>query len=355
MKLHNILQTEDIITVGPHNTLSYALNKLSSSHDAAFVFSEDNKYMGVINPYYCVIKTSSPSNAKIEHALYHAPRIRLNYPISKIAQLMIESKIHHLPVFDDKEHFKGIITARRLLRALENLDIFTSKIGAALSHKKISVITVNENDSLAYAIQKLKQYKISKLVAVNKEKRLRGILSYYDLISYLTTPKKRNRQDKSSDKVALHSKTVRHFIKTFVLTLNEDDYLRDALHLILEKKIGSVVIIDSQNRPVNLLTTMDLLSLFVRESTKKKIEITSKNLSKESRRILNGFFEQLRTTLKKKPDVEKANLVIKEEKQGGLFKVVLSLIRKKGKTQIIHEEGKNLTNVLNKVKKKEER
>ena len=85
----------------------------------------------------------------------------------------------------------------------------------------------------------------------------------------------------AGDKLGLQSKSVRHFLKTFVLTLNKDDFVRDALHLILEKKIGSVVIIDSQNRPINILTTKDLLTLFVRESTKENIEVTSQNLSKK--------------------------------------------------------------------------
>ncbi|PIY69303.1 hypothetical protein COY90_01435 [Candidatus Roizmanbacteria bacterium CG_4_10_14_0_8_um_filter_39_9] len=352
MKLHNILQTQDIIKVSVDDTLSVALNKLASSHDAAFVFDKD-KYMGVVNPYYCVIKTSSPSNAKLVHCLYHAPHVKLNYPISKIAQLMIESKIHYLPVFDDKDQFMGIVSARGLLRALEYLDIFMTKVSDLLARKKLPLVMVFEDDSLAVALQKFKASRISKLVVVNKEMRLKGILSYYDLISYLASPKKRDRSDRANDRPGLQNKSVRHFLKTMVLTLNKDDYLRDALHLILEKKIGSVVIIDSQYHPINIITTKDLLSLFVRESTKETIELTSKNLSKESRRTLGGFFEHLKLSLKKIPDLAKAKLFIKEEKDGGLFKVMLSLIPKKGPPKIIEGEGKNLTKVLNKVKKTE--
>jgi predicted transcriptional regulator len=295
MKLHNILQTEDIIKVSSDDTLSLALNKLSSSHDAAFVFDND-KYMGVVNPYYCVIKTSSPSNAKLVHCLYHAPHVKLNFPVSKIAQLMIESKIHYLPVFDDNDKFAGIVTARGLLRALEYLDIFMTK--SRFSRKKLPLIMVFEDDALAVALQKFKSSRVSKLVVVNKEMRLKGILSYYDLISYLASPKKKDRSDRGHDKPGLQNKSVRHFLKTMVLTLNKEDYLRDALHLILEKKIGSVVIIDAQNHPISIITTKDLLSLFVRESTKEKIELTSKNLSKESRRTLGGFFEHLKLSLK---------------------------------------------------------
>lgn len=355
MKLHNILETVNVVKVSPSDTLSFALNKLASAHDAAFVFTSENKYMGVINPYYCVIKTSSPSNAKVENALYHAPKVKLKFPISKIAQLMIESKIHHLPVFDDRDEFKGIVTARGLLKALENLDIFTSTISDLLGRKKLPLITIFEDDSLASALQKFKTNKVSKLVVVSKEMRLRGILSYYDLISYLASPKKREKQDRAGDKVGLQSKSVRHFLKTYVLTLNKGDYLRDALHLILEKKIGSVVIVDDQSRPINIITTKDLLSIFVRESSKENIQVTSKNLSPESRKKLGGFFERLKLGLRKESGMDSAKILVQEDKSGGLFKVVLSLFPKKGAAKVIKEEGKNLTKVLNKVKKKEEK
>ena len=55
------------------------------------------------------------------------PHGRLNFPASKIAQLMIESKIHYRPVFDEREVMVGIVSVG-LLRSLEHLDIFTAKI-----------------------------------------------------------------------------------------------------------------------------------------------------------------------------------------------------------------------------------
>jgi len=41
---------------------------------------------------------------------------------------------------------------------------------------------------------------------------------------------------------------------------------------------------------------------------------------------------------------------VKEEKQGNLFKVVLSLFPKKGQPKVATEEGRDLVDVLQKVK-----
>jgi CBS domain-containing protein len=123
------------------------------------------------------------------------------------------------------------------------------------------------------------------------------------------------------------------------------------LHLILKKKIGSVVVVDDNRHPVGIVTTQDLLKLLTTVKEEGKIEIINKNLSLKSRQILTGFFNNFVLWLKKFPNLTKAKLFVKEEKNGGLFKVVLSLIPKKGNPKVIKREGKNLKKVLKDVEK----
>lgn len=353
MKAQKVLQTEGIITSTPEEALTSALSKLSSSHDASFVFNDQKKYLGLINPYYSVIKTSHPSNAKVEHCLFHAPHVRLQHSTGKIAQMMIESKIHYLPVFDDQEKFIGMVTARKLLSMFESSDVFTVLIKNLIQDKKKPLVVIQEDETIGHSLQVFKNTKVSKLVVVGSNGKLRGILSYYDLVSFLISPKKRDRGGPVEDKTVLQSKRVKNFMKSFVLTLNANDYARDALHLIMEKKIGSIVIIDEENKPVSIITTRDLLKLLVFEKNNNKVEASSQNLSLRSSIIVKNFFERLKKTLRGEQNVEKAKIFVKEEKNGGLFKVVLSLIPKKGNPKVIVEEGKSLEHVLQKVKKKE--
>ncbi len=352
MKIKDLIKTTGIIKISPDEVLSSALAKLSSSHDAAFVFSKEKKFIGVINPYYCCIKTSSPSNTRVVHCLFHPPKIKTNYSVVKVVQLMIESKLHYLPVFDDRDEFVGIVSARRMLSSFADSPLFDIKIKEILKRKKQPLLTVFEEDLISTALNIFKTYRVSKLIVINKGMKLRGILSYYDLISFLITPKEKERKgERTGNKVSLTHQRVANFIKRFVLTLTAENSLQDALRLILEKKIGSVVIIDEEKHPIGIITTRDFLNLLVREGHEKTIEVVSKNLSQQSRQLLGGFFNGLLVWIKKIPDITKAKLFVKEEKQGGLFEVVLSLIRKKGRPQVIKREGKNLLKVLKKIKK----
>ena len=352
MKTSKLLQTEAIITATPHDSLSTVLNKLPSSHSAAFIFNDEKKYMGVINPYYCVIKTSHPSNAKVEHCLFHAPHVKMQHTSGKIAQMMIESKIHYLPVFDDQEKFVGMVSARNILRTFEFTNVFTTTIAEMMKLKKRPLVVIKEEETIEQAIHLFKESRLSKLVVISAEGKLRGVLSYYDLISFLMSPKK-ERGPQGIDKSAMHTRKVKHFAKSFVLTLEPEDFARDALHLIIEKKIGSIIVVDKNNKPLDIITTRDMLTLLIREPGVAKVEMSTKNLSLKSNIVTKNFFERLKDTIIRKRDVSKAKLFVKEEKQGGLFRVVLSLIPKRGKPKVVAREGKNLESVLQEVKKEE--
>lgn len=347
MELQDLIKTKKIIKIAPEATLSHALSKLQSSHDAAFVFTKDDKLLGVINPYYSIIKSSLPGNAKVEHCLFHAPRLKNSDPISKVAKLMIESKIHYLPIFDDQDRFMGIASARHLLFMHRGSQLFDLNVGEFLKRKNQPLLTVYDTDYVSFAVNVFKTRKVSKLVVVNKAMKLYGVMAYYDLINFLILPRKKaHRGAREGDRENFQHQLVKNLAKTYVLTLHPSDNLKSALDLILDKGIGSVVVVDERRNPVGIITTRDFLRLLIEAGAKKAIEVTVKNLSDTSRRILDGFLSQMGQAMGKIPDVEKVKLFVKEEKRGGVFQTVVSFIPQKGHLKIIKRAGKNLASLL---------
>lgn len=284
MAVKKVLKTENIIKVSPEETLTATLTKLQSSHDAAFVFDEKNNFLGVINPYYCIIKNSFPANAKIKNCLYHPPKLYLNDSLIKTAQSFIETKVHYLPVFDEKNHFVGIVSARRLLSYFLNDKEFTIKINDFLKMKKRPLTVVSEEERINNILQIFKKTKYSKLVVVDNNFKLKGILSYFDLINYLMSPKDRQSfGSRNGTKANFYHLQVKHFMKKYVLTLTENEVLTAVIKLILEKKIGSVVIIDKLKKPLQIITTRDLLKFFI-----------DKEKAKEKPRFLSRFFSSFK-------------------------------------------------------------
>lgn len=273
MRLLNILKENDIIKVSPEDHLSHVLSELSTSHDAAFVFDKNDNYIGVINPYFTMIKSSLPGNTKAAHCLTHTSKIHVNYPLSKVCELFIQSKIHYLPVVDDNDQFVGIISARRILSYFKDQPIFKSKLENEIKKRWRGVVTVLEDDTISQAVHLFKTNKISKLVVVNHEKKLKGVLSYYDIIKLMITQKSSiHRGEINSEKTSLHNLRVRKFAKPYVLTLSKDKFIIDAINLILSKKIGSVVVTDKDKRPLGIMTTTDILRFYINNEKKNFIK-----------------------------------------------------------------------------------
>lgn len=265
MRLLNILKENNIIKVSPEDHLSHVLSKLSTSHDAAFVFNENNKYLGVVSPYFTMIKSSFPGNTKVEHCLTHTAKVYLNYPLAKVCELFIQSKIHYLPVFDPQsEKFLGIISARRVLSYFKDQPIFKVKVEEIIRKRWQGLITVYEDDTISQAIHLFRTKKISKLIVINQTKKLKGVLSYYDLIRLMISPKHSNHQgERIGDKISFYNYRVKNFAKSYVLTLSKEKLLIEVINLIVNKKIGSVIIIDKERRPLGIITTRDILRFYI--------------------------------------------------------------------------------------------
>lgn len=265
MRLLNILKENNIIRVSPEDHLSKVLSKLSTSHDAAFVFDDEDKYMGIVSPYFTMIKSSLPANTKVEHCLTHTSKIYLNYPLSKVCELFIQSKIHYLPVFDpENENFLGIISARRILTYFKDLPIFKVKVEEIINKRWQGLITVFEDDTITQAIHLFKAKKISKLIVINHDKKLKGVLSYYDLIKLMVSPKYSSHHgERVNEKISFYNYRVKNFAKSYVLTLSKERHLIEVINLIVNKKIGSVIIIDNERRSLGIITTRDILRFYI--------------------------------------------------------------------------------------------
>ncbi|MBI1863171.1 CBS domain-containing protein [Candidatus Microgenomates bacterium] len=354
MDFKDAVKTKNIIKISPDDIVASALGRLGSSHDSAFVFNDRDEFKGVINPYYCLIKKSYPGNAKVEHCIFHAPRVSNKLSVSKLAQLFIGSKLHYLPIFDERDKFIGIASARRLLTLYNNWPKYNISIESYLRSKRQRVLTIYDTDLVSTAIKIFKTKKISKLIMVGKDNKLKGILTYYDLISFLMTPRRKDHKgDRSGNKVNFQFQQVKNFAKTYVLTLTPQHTLMDALDLILKKEIGSIIIVNEKKIPLGIITTSDFLHLLIQGKEEKKIEISGRGLSEESQATLQGFFTSVSNWAKRLPNGEKVKLDVREEKAGGVFKTVLSIIPAKGPAKVITKEGKNLRKVLSKVRIKQ--
>ncbi len=352
--IKDILKTNDIIKIDPDETIATALKLLQSSHDSAFVFEKDD-FLGIVNPYHALIQKSYPSNTKVRNGLVHPPKLTFSHDVIHAAKMMIESKIHYLPVFHGKK-FAGILSARRIMKNALEEDGLRAQISKVLSKRK-KLHTISAQDYLSKALPIFKKEKVSKLVVVDEKGKIAGMLAYYDIIDKLAKPKQRQSfASRQGQKNPLLKKAVKNFHKAHVLTLSIDKTLRDAAEMMLDKRIGSVVIVDKGRKPVEIVTTKDILTAL--DSKKKPVlaELHKKNLSKTSQLIVDSFVKSLNKLLLKAKHVKHAEVTVSEKKRGGVFEAVISIFSAGKKApKVVRVEDTSLRSVLQDIRKKAKR
>jgi len=241
------------------------------------------------------------------------------------------------------------------MRSILDSDQRSVPFSQVLKNRK-EIYTILDTEYISKALTIFKEKKISKLIVVDTTGKLAGMLTYYDIIKFMTLPRKRQSNDsRQGKKNAVLKKPVKNFYQSRVLTLTPKDTLSKAAKLILDKEIGSVVIVDDSKKPIGIVTTRDILLTYTKTKKPSLAHLQGKNLSKASQATAEAFIKGLNIMLGKENDVKKAEVMITEKKKGGIFEAVISVFRTGQKTRIFRGEDTNLRSVLQDVRDKTKR
>lgn len=104
---------------------------------------------------------------------------------------------------------------------------------------------VIENDiSLSDAAKLMTKHSINSLI-IEKDDKIRGIVTHHDLVKYFG-----------------ESKKVFDIMTKNVITLREDDKIQRAVDIIKENEIGIFPVVDSDDKIVGVLDSRDLLKVW---------------------------------------------------------------------------------------------
>ncbi len=308
----DLLKTDGIITSSPDEFLSHALSQLSSSHDAVFVVEKSN-VLGVINPYHVLFKSKYPPETKLRHCLFSPPKLHLDTSLAEIASLMVESKVYFLPVYSSKEEWVGIVTKNRILETL-SASTLPPQLNRIRQPKRM--ITIKPNETISKARKRMQQSGVSRLLVTDAEGDLLGILTRYDLrIPYAHPAESVSSFSRVGQKTANTDDPINTYMKKNVVTAPHMSTPQNLIQLMLDKNVGSVVLVNDLNRPVGFVSTKDVLQVLAQsdDGAVEDVHITTTDGF-----LVTPLFKQLLTQsfdkLKRHHDVARLDVNVKVEK-----------------------------------------
>lgn len=257
LRAKDLLKQRKIIKATPDQTLSQALAPLRRTHDVAFVFDKNDKYLGVINPYVSVFKSKHPGDTKISSILFKPPQLTPDSHVWDVAKAMMDSKIYFLPVIAENGDFEGVVSVNRIFEAIRKRDDIVKQIDI---FTKNSVITVMHNSNLDKTYNLMRDQRVSRLPVVDVRGRLVGIVTRFDIQAAFSEPNKgRSWAPRVGEKSKYLAQPLKNYYHKMVITAPIGATALQIVSLLLDKQVGSVVIIDRNRVPVGIVSIYDLL------------------------------------------------------------------------------------------------
>ncbi|MEM4247286.1 MAG: CBS domain-containing protein, partial [Candidatus Woesearchaeota archaeon] len=252
----------------------------------AVVF-EKNDYKGIVAKKWLLSSRIDPATMRIKNLISHrsksktpffVPKLSPDTELKEIARLMATADVHALPVIfteNKKEKVMGVVHS---IDVIANLKTFYSRVRAdELANMKL--VTAHQDDELSKAMSLMSRQGISKIVVVDSQNRLTGILGLTDiLIDVQLFPRSRMRIPKAAshqmgkhtgfgvgEKTNLLKMPVRNVL-THVpncITAAPDESMANIIDLMKENDVSSVVLV-KKDIPVGIITIKDILEDFSR-------------------------------------------------------------------------------------------
>ncbi len=254
--------------------LSKALTLLMDEGTAVFIVNND-EYEGLITDRNLNLNLSDPSKTKCINCIERSPVLYTESSVLEILDSFLLGKFKALPVIDPKSNkIEGSITRIELLEKLLDENIFSSEQVSMLAQSPVYLVDVSSKIGDAKRIMKEKN--VHKVLVADKG-IARGILSTYDLSTFMLSPKKRDRAMIISQVKKPDEQPVCEFLREKIVSIDYSAQLSDAIKQMIQKKVSNILVM-KDNKPFGVLSSTDIFKK-AKEYSKKSFQIAVSGLS----------------------------------------------------------------------------
>ncbi|MGA2385835.1 MAG: CBS domain-containing protein [Candidatus Bathyarchaeia archaeon] len=251
---------EDVYSKGfsgvqENDTLSRCLEAFEKGRPPVLaVLNDKGKYEGMITRRAILRSRLDLNASKVKTLMKTAPPVTVDFSLSKMAKLMIESGLRQLPVFD-KSKLLGFVTDENIIHAAVMLEWGASKVETIMTR---APHTLEADRSVGAVLSVMREYGVSH-VPIMEGGRLVGMISIQDILENIYWPQRRQTTgDIVGEKIETLSVAAKGIMSRPAVTVDPQTSLRDAEKAMHDHDI-SCLAITSNERLVGVVTKLDFL------------------------------------------------------------------------------------------------
>ena len=291
---------EDYNVIDANETISKIIPMLEKWEEKSAILVEENgEIIGVVRERDlirgCVMV--NPHETKVKHFVVRTGIISLDdLTPEKVARRFVEDSTPFVIVKLNGRH--GVIFVDDFLK-LAKPEFEDVKVREIMNPE---VVTVRDHDTIAKALATMRNHGIDRVVVIDDNNRVVGMVTGKDIVDRVLAPRKKARfGDVSGEKEKTLSIMVESIMSYPVITANKNDSVASVIDTMIENSISSVVV-TRDGLPEGIVIKKDILENFIKKTipTKFDIQVIVKNLTLdefEKARInddLNNFMNKFK-------------------------------------------------------------
>ena len=344
-EVSQILRRRGYKKIAASASVSQALARLQSSHDAIFAFRK-GQFVGLVNLYYSLLRHHPQPREKVERLLYHPPYLTPTDSFTRAAKLMAEARIYWLPVME-KNKLQGAVSAGDILHWLSHSRLARQPLmKIALS----PAIYLDEQANSAQARQLMIAKKTTRLI-INRRQKPVGVLSSYDLRQ--KQPELTGRKARLGSSGNGKETPIKLPYHRGLVTINHQVSIQQALRQLLASKVGSLAVL-KEGRIIGLISYRNFLKYFSQPIFRPPWRFNFRlMLPKEEKSLLSHYLQrvfQRRPILREK--IQRLDLVFSRQTQHltkKTYRVTAQVWASGQKAFTLIVKGKQLRYLLGKI------
>jgi CBS domain-containing protein/ribosome-associated translation inhibitor RaiA len=298
------VMTKDVISATEEDKLSDVLAKLKKFDIHELPVVRKKRLVGMVSYDTLIKRRNLPLSTKVEHFMTTPPKLTMDVPLTQVAEMLMSSGFRALPITANGKVLAGMVSRNDLLLGIKrDRRLSEMQIDSIMTHKPQCL---SETDNIKKARTLMKQLSMRTLPVVDSKERLVGVVGVKDIVSIWTPKTKESRGELSGEKISLDVE-VKSVMNSEPISIGVDGKVKDVISLMQKHDISSVLITE-KNKPMGIITPLDLIELIVRMIKRESLYVQITGLDEEDTEFYDDMYDLIEKYMKKINKIQRTQL-----------------------------------------------
>jgi CBS domain-containing protein len=290
------IMTKDFISLSPEDTVSELISLIEKYNFREVPIIENNKFKGIAYSKEIANKGMlDPTKTKIGKLMkIHSPTISPENNIEQAADLIFKTGLRALPVVEN-DKIIGIISTFNIIETASKTKEFRQTLAESIMS---SPEIIDDSTDIGKARILMREKNISRLPVINKNNKLCGIVTIFDLLRAVKPKERIDFYSMAGEKEKLMEISVSTIMNTSPVITDRKKSLNEIVNLMVEYNTDGIIISEN-NYPVGIITAKDLLEVYVSSFKQKGVYYQITGIADEDDFIMSTIDRMIRDTLQK--------------------------------------------------------